>query len=90
MNETKDRSGCTRPKSGRGKRNIETSIPIVWQSGYPVNGVFSCEFVRDVFGMLSLPVTIEQIAEQTESSAERVYLALHDLRVSGVTFGVVS
>ena len=83
----KRRSRCTRPKSGRDKWKSNPLIPIVWQSGFPVNGIFSCGFVRDVFQMLSYPVTIEQIADQTESREDRVCLAIHDLRASGVTIG---
>lgn len=66
------------------ERTAVNSTTIVRLSGYPVNGIFSCGFVHDVFDLLSEPRTLEEIAQQTESPVNRVVLALHDLRASGV------
>ena len=75
---------------GRGKQDGQTSILIVRQSGFPVNGVFSCAFVRQVFDLLSQPITVEQIADITGSTVDRVCLALNDLAACGVRIGVYS
>ena len=74
-------------QDGRGLQKGKTSSVIVRQSGYPVNGVFSCGFLRQVYDLLSQPITVDQIAEITESTKDRVRLALHDLTVSGVQIG---
>ena len=66
------------------------STVIVRQSGYPVNGIFSCGFLCQVFDLLSQPITVEQIAEITESTSTRVRLALHDLTAAGVLVGELS
>lgn len=57
---------------------------ILRRSGYPLNGVFSCSFVREVFDLLSQPRTIEELARITESSPDRVQLALRDLQAGNV------
>ena len=75
---------------GRGKQDSQTPVYIVRQSGFPVNGVFSCTFVRQVFDLLSQPITVEQIATITGSTIDRVRLALNDLAVCGVRIGVYS
>lgn len=70
--------------SGRGKQSGKTSPFIVRQSGIPVNDVFCCGFVHDVFDLLAEPITVEEIARQTASPVNRVLLALHELRSAGV------
>lgn len=69
---------------GRVERTAINSAVILHQSGSPVNGVFSCGFVREVFDLLTNPVTADEIARQTESTVDRVFLALQDLRAAGV------
>ena len=71
-------------KTAERTSNAVNSGTILRHSGFPVNGVFSCGFVRDVYDLLSEPRTLEEIAQQTESPVNRVVLALHDLRASGV------
>lgn len=80
----KSRSRCSRPDSGRGKQKGKTSFFILRQSGQPVNDVFCCGFVHEVFDLLAEPITIAEIARRTCSPVERVYLALHELRAAGV------
>ena len=80
----KRRSTVWHTVSGRGMQKGKTSTFIVKQSGFPVNGIFSCDFLRQVVNLLSQPVTVDQIAEITESENNRVRLALHDLVAAGV------
>ena len=76
------RSRCTRPRNGKGKE--KSSFIIVRQSGYPVNGIFSCRYLREVYEMLARPIQIKEIAQRTHSTIDRVWLAIHDLDASGV------
>ena len=80
----KGRPSVSGTQDGRGKQKGQTSILIVRQSGYPVNGIFPCRFHREVFNLLEQPITLEQIATITGSSFDRVRLALNDLMASGV------
>ena len=66
------------------KRCCRPSGRFLRRSGYPINGIFSCGYVREVYDLLSQPRTIDEIARITESSADRVRLALHELKASGV------
>lgn len=66
------------------KGNCRPSGRYLRRSGYPVNGIVSCGYVREVFDLLSQPRTIDEIARITESSPDRVRLALSDLKASGV------
>lgn len=69
---------------GRGKQKGKTSSLILRQSGQPVNDVFCCGFVHEVFDLLAEPITAAEIARRTCSPVDRVYLALHELRAAGV------
>lgn len=62
----------------------------VRQAGFPVHGVFSCGFLCQVFNLLLHPITLEQIAAITDSSVERVRLALNDLMAAGVEIKLLS
>lgn len=57
---------------------------IVRRSGSPVNGVFSCGYVREIFDLLSQPRTVDELARLTESTTNRVRLALSDLQAANV------
>lgn len=75
------------PESGNAKERFYQSIPILRLYGFPVNSVFSCGFLYEVYAMLSQPVTIEQLARMTDSTVDRVRLALSDLQAAGVQIG---
>lgn len=82
----KGRPSVSGTQDGRGKQKGKTSPIIVRQSGYPVNG-FPCGFHREVYELLSNPITIKEIAVATESTIDRVCLAIHDLEACGVKIG---
>ena len=77
-------------QDGRELQKNNTTKRVVWLSGYPINEVFSCGFLYQVFCLVSEPITVEQIANITDSSSARVLLALNDLKASGVDLGVFS
>ena len=55
-----------------------------------MHGVFSCSFLCEVYNLLLHPMTLEQIAAITDSSIERVRLALNDLIADGVVIKLLS
>lgn len=63
---------------------------VVRKVGFPVHGVFSCSFLCEVYNLLLHPITLEQIAAITDSSIERVRLALNDLMSDGVEIKLLS
>ena len=74
------------PESGRGNQT-KTSMRIVRRQAPPVNPVFSCGFIETVFELLAYPITVENIARLTDSTEDRVRLALNDLQAAGVQIG---
>jgi len=79
----KSRLRLGEPESGKGNQN-NSSVHIVRRQVPPVNPVFSCGFVELVYDLLAYPITIESIARLTDSTEDRVRLALNDLQVAGV------
>lgn len=75
------------PESGNAEKGVYQNVPILRLYGFPVNGVLSCGFLYEVYAMLSQPVTIEQLARMTDSTVDRVRLALSDLQAAGVQIG---
>lgn len=76
------------PKSGKANEGDSLKAAyIVRYNSLPVNHRFACTFLCEVFAMLSQPVAVDQIAKETESTTDRVKLALHDLQNCGVQIG---
>ncbi len=86
--QEKRRPSVSATHDGRGLQKDKTSNIILRLAGYPVNDVFSCGFLYQVFCSVSEPITLEQLAKITDSSYDRIWLAIHDLRACGVDIGV--